>query len=83
MLVEPTEPSRWVVKRVAGVAGPTAPEATPGPSDMRPLLPGTVYVLGDNLERAIDSRRYGPVPIASVIGRVYRCYAPAERQREL
>jgi signal peptidase I len=30
---------------------------------------GTVYVVGDNLWNSIDSRVYGPIPLADVIGR--------------
>lgn len=31
---------------------------------------GTVYVLGDNQTASIDSRHFGPVPIAAIVGRV-------------
>jgi signal peptidase I len=31
---------------------------------------GTVFVLGDAREGSIDSRRYGPVPLSSIVGRV-------------
>jgi len=29
-----------------------------------------VYVVGDNTTASVDSRQFGPVPIASVLGRV-------------
>ena len=32
--------------------------------------PGMLYVLGDNRVDSVDSRRFGPVPLASVVGRV-------------
>lgn len=32
--------------------------------------PDTVWVLGDNRGESVDSRRFGPVPVDSVIGRV-------------
>ena len=32
--------------------------------------PGMVYVVGDNTTASVDSRQFGPVPIASVLGRV-------------
>lgn len=43
----------------------------------------TLFVTGDAEENARDSRRFGPVPIASLIGRVYRCYDPPSRRRDL
>jgi signal peptidase I len=32
--------------------------------------PGMVYLLGDNRRDSVDSRTFGPVPVASVVGRV-------------
>jgi signal peptidase I len=32
--------------------------------------PGMLYVLGDNRVDSVDSRRFGPVPLAAVVGRV-------------
>ena len=31
-----------------------------------PLLPGTVFLLGDNIGTSVDSRSYGPVPLSNV-----------------
>jgi len=67
VLVDPERPSRWLVKRVHGV-DPTA---------------GTVDVRGDAVDRARDSRRFGPVPTSALVGRVYRVYYPPARRREL
>jgi nickel-type superoxide dismutase maturation protease len=67
VLVDPERPERWLVKRVRE----TDPEA------------GTVDVRGDATEVARDSRRFGPVPAASIVGRVYRLYFPPERRRDL
>ena len=66
VFVDPEEPQRWLVKRVAAV-DPTE---------------ASVEVRGDAADTARDSRRFGPVPLASVVGRVYRCYFPADRRRE-
>ena len=38
-----------------------------------------VVVLGDNRAASTDSRSFGPVSSRSVLGRVVRRYAPAER----
>jgi nickel-type superoxide dismutase maturation protease len=67
VLVDPERPERWLVKRVSAVDRATR----------------TVEVLGDALERARDSRHFGRVPAASLVGRVYRIYLPVERRREL
>ena len=67
VLVDPEVPERWLIKRVAAVD----------------LARGTVDVRGDAVDRARDSRRFGPVPIRSILGRAYRLYRPAERRRDL
>lgn len=67
VLFDPEDATRWLVKRVSLV------DATGQ----------TVEVRGDAAEMARDSRRFGPVPTRSVVGRVYRCYFPPERRRDL
>jgi nickel-type superoxide dismutase maturation protease len=67
VLVDPEDAHRWLVKRVSQV----------DPSGV------SVEVRGDATEMARDSRRFGPVPMRSVVGRVYRCYFPADRRQDL
>jgi nickel-type superoxide dismutase maturation protease len=67
VLVDPEDARRWLIKRVAAVD----PEA------------GAIEVRGDAAEVARDSRRFGPVPLRTVIGRAYRRYAPADRRGDL
>jgi nickel-type superoxide dismutase maturation protease len=67
VLADPERADRWLVKRVRSV-------------DPRG---GTVEVVGDAADGSRDSRRFGPVPLASVIGRAYRIYLPADRRRDL
>ena len=67
VLVDPEDTNRWLVKRVSQVDP----------------VGGSIEVRGDATESARDSRRFGPVPLHSVLGRVYRCYFPVERRREL
>jgi len=62
VLADPEARVRWLVKRVSAV----------GPEGL------TVEVRGDAADRARDSRRFGPVPVGSLLGRVYRCYHPPE-----
>jgi nickel-type superoxide dismutase maturation protease len=67
VLIDPEAPERWLIKRVRAV----------DPTER------TVDVRGDAVERARDSRRFGPVPLRSLVGRAYRIYFPRERAREL
>jgi signal peptidase I len=67
VLVDPGHRDRWLVKRIASID-----------------LPGrTVEVRGDAIERARDSRHFGPVPFGAIVGRAYRLYFPPARRREL
>jgi signal peptidase I len=96
VLVDPEEPSRWLIKRVVGV-GPTRlwrtasgiTEASVDPDETSEALEtidvpsAFIYVTGDAAESSRDSRQFGPVPLPTVIGRAFRCYAPRERRRDL
>jgi nickel-type superoxide dismutase maturation protease len=62
-LPDPRAPGRLLVKRVAGVDRARA----------------TVDVRGDAAESSTDSRTFGPVPRASVVGRAVYRYAPPGR----
>jgi nickel-type superoxide dismutase maturation protease len=78
VLTDPETPARWLVKRVAAV-GPAGRD----PDHDTPLPDGTVFVTGDAADRSRDSRQFGPVPLTLLVGRAYRCYAPADRIRDL
>lgn len=99
VFVDPETPTRWLIKRVAGVgpgrfwktreglrpapAESTAEEVPPSDSiEAIVLEPSAVYVAGDS-ETARDSRQFGPIPISSLLGRAYQCYAPVHRRRDL
>ncbi|MGI5176273.1 S26 family signal peptidase [Dactylosporangium sp. CA-152071] len=70
----PATPSPWLVKRVAAVPGdplpPDVPAAAPGP-----VPAGMVVVLGDR--PGLDSRLFGPAPLATVHATVVRTIASA------
>ena len=70
VLRDPEVPGRLLIKRVERV--------DPGPAPA-----GSVYVVGDEPARSRDSRAFGPVPARSLVGRAYRCYAPAGRRGDL
>lgn len=72
---DPTEPERWVVKRVAALGGE---EVRTGGEILR-AAEGEIVVLGDNPDRSTDSRHHGPVPLDGVHGRVWYRYAPTPR----
>jgi nickel-type superoxide dismutase maturation protease len=64
---DPRAPGRLLVKRVAGVD----------------RARGTVEVRGDARHASTDSRVFGPVPVASVVGRAVYRYGPAGRSGPL
>ena len=70
--IDPQEPSRWLVKRVAEVLPAGPGERTP-----------RVVLRSDNPARGRDSRVFGPVGLDRLVGRVYRRYAPAGRRGAL
>ncbi len=74
---DPTDPHRLVVKRVA------SPPGEPSPSDVAGLPAKSLYLLGDDPAVSRDSRSYGPVPLASVVGLVWFRYAPPGRRGPL
>ena len=66
-------PTGLLVKRVAGLAGDTMDGAGVVP-------PGRVFVLGDGAN-SYDSRRFGPLPLSAVRGRVIaRLSLPSDRR---
>ena len=78
VLGDPDDRRRWLVKRVAALAGQPFPgPVVPGDDDRVP--PQHVYVLADDRTAGRDSRSFGPVPVSSVVGRVWYRTAPTDR----
>ncbi|MFS1304267.1 S26 family signal peptidase [Streptosporangium longisporum] len=69
-------PSR-VVKRVAAVQGDPVPASVPHGAGETSVPGGCVVLLGDNPEESLDSRHFGYVPVADVVGKVVGVLSPA------
>lgn len=83
VLLDPELPSRWLVKRVA-VVGPGVEPAEPGrPGGVGAVPEGSVFVLSDATVPTRDSRSFGAVRIDTLVGRIYRRYAPGARRGDL
>jgi Signal peptidase, peptidase S26 len=70
---DPQRPERRLLKRVAAVGGGRRPDGGEMP-------PGSVFLLGDDLERSRDSRTFGPVPVGELLGKVWHRYLPPQRR---
>lgn len=70
---DPRQRRRLIVKRVTGVPGDETADGRLGPEQY--------FLQGDNPESSTDSRTYGPVRRADLIGRGWLVYWPAERFR--
>ncbi len=75
VVINDNDPRSFMIKRVHYMAGETVDwkyvpddyQLADGPY----VVPaGKVYVIGDNKQHSEDSRRYGPVPLSSLIGKV-------------
>lgn len=81
--VRPVDPGEHIIKRVVALAGeevlvyPTQDN----PNIQRVKVPrGHVWLQGDNLLHSLDSRVYGPVPLALVRGKVMCQIWPSVKQ---
>ncbi|KAG7450320.1 LexA/Signal peptidase [Guyanagaster necrorhizus] len=70
----PLDPLRIVCKRIIGLPGDVIcvdPTGHLAPSTEHVIVPrGHVWLSGDNFSYSRDSRRYGPVPIALIQGKI-------------
>lgn len=69
----PVNPAENVIKRIAATEGSDVilyPDRDNAHVRRVAVPPGHVWLQGDNLPHSLDSRQYGPVPMAMVKGRV-------------
>jgi signal peptidase I len=63
--------TRWVIKRVAALPGDAVPESVRAAVGGVPVVPdGMLVLLGDNPHGSKDSRSWGFVPAADLLGKV-------------
>ena len=60
--------------------GPFAPSSPPGALEELSVPAGHLFVLSDALSGGRDSRHFGPVPVAELLGQPWYRYAPRSRR---
>jgi signal peptidase I len=79
----PADGSRWTIKRIAAVQGDAVPEvALPAVGNVVVVPPGMLVVLGDNAGSA-DSRTWGFLSTADVLGVAVRRIGPVGSRPEI
>ena len=75
VLDSPRVPSAQICKRIIGLPGDVIcvdPSNQRGRAEEHVLIPpGHIWIAGDNAAASLDSRDYGPVPMALVRSRVF------------
>ncbi len=74
---DPEQAGGYILKRIAALPGDPWP---PGFSGTGPVPPGRVVLLADNRVEGRDSRAFGAIPLAALVGRVVWRYLPAARR---
>lgn len=73
----PEEPNQWMVKRLIALQGDWI--NVPGSYEILQIPRGRCWVEGDNGHVSLDSRTFGPIPMALVKGRVTHKIWPPSR----
>uniref|UniRef100_A0A060T5M9 ARAD1B13046p n=1 Tax=Blastobotrys adeninivorans TaxID=409370 RepID=A0A060T5M9_BLAAD len=80
---KPTDPEQRVCKRITGMPGDVV-LVDPSANDYDRFITipdGHCWVTGDNLHESIDSRTYGPLPLALIRGKVVAIQSGGHFQR--
>jgi inner membrane protease subunit 1 len=84
-LLSPIDPTRFICKRVIGIAGDVIcvdPTGMKAPSTEHVIVPkGHVWIMGDNASLSRDSRDYGPVPVALIRGKLVARVFPWKKRK--
>jgi signal peptidase I len=76
-------PIQWTIKRVVALPGDAVPAlARPAIGDLAVVPPGMLVVFGDNVG-SIDSRTWGFLPVADVLGVAVRRLSPSGSRPEI
>lgn len=76
---QPTDPQEFICKRITCVAGDNIPIDTLASTSLSVVPRGHVWLEGDNRLLSHDSRIFGPVPLALIVGRVMlRVWPPSQ-----
>eukprot|EP01134_Creolimax_fragrantissima_P006115 CFRG6115T1 len=71
MIRSPIDPKELVVKRIIGLDGDIIRKRPSAEAvESKRIMPGQMWVEGDNLIRSEDSNKYGQIPINLIEGRV-------------
>jgi signal peptidase I len=71
IFVYPDDRSKRFVKRLEALPG----ETVVSPDGSKQQVPhGFIYVLGDNRENSVDSRKFGFVPLSDVLAKARQVY---------
>lgn len=82
VLRDPEDGRRFLLKRVAAREGEPVPGPLPPGDDLR-VPAGHLYLLSDQRAGGRDSRRFGAVPLGSIVGLAWFRYAPSPRRGPL
>jgi signal peptidase I len=76
VFVYPDDRSKNYIKRIKGLPGKTVKAG----GREYPVPHGRVFVMSDNQEKGLDSRYFGPVPLADVVGKARLVFFSAGKE---
>lgn len=80
MFRSPSDPERFVTKRITGIQGDIVhPRSPPYPKTQTAIPRNHLWVEGDNTVHSIDSNTFGPISQGLVVGKVVAIIWPLSR----